>query len=77
MAWKEVKKYHVAWQHTNHRGFISLIYAGQGGKQINNLPYEDFTAMVDLMRNESPIYYDENQSLLATQHEPVGEEETG
>lgn len=75
MAWNEIKQYDVAWRHMNHTGTISLIYAGQGGKQLDNLTFEDFSAMIDLLRNESPMFYDEGQQLLATHHEPVGEEE--
>jgi len=57
-------------------GAIVMTFQGGGSKQIDPLTYEDYSAMVDMLRNEKPVWYDENQSLLATFHEPVGEEET-
>ncbi|MCB0192697.1 MAG: hypothetical protein KDJ65_12195 [Anaerolineae bacterium] len=75
MAAKFVEKYQVGWQHAAKVGTIVLLFQGSGFRQINNLPYESYSAMVDMLRNEKPIWYDENQSLLATIHEPVGEEE--
>lgn len=76
MAMEIVEKYQVAWQHSSHVGVVKLSFQGGGGKQIQPLTFEDYSAMVDMLRNEKPVWYDENQALLATFHEPVGEEET-
>ncbi|MBE9594972.1 MAG: hypothetical protein IMF19_16005, partial [Proteobacteria bacterium] len=48
---------------------------GGESHKIDYLSYEDYSAMVDMLRNEKSIWYDENRSLLATYKEPVGEEE--
>jgi hypothetical protein len=72
---KTVEKYQLAWQHSGKKGSIVLLFEGGGGKQINGLDADDFLVMSELLRNEKPMWYDENQSLLATTHEPIGEAE--
>ncbi len=73
---KGVEKYQLAWSHDAKSGSIVLLFQGGGARQINGLSYEDYSAMVDMLRNEKPLWYDENQALLATYHEPVGEGES-
>lgn len=75
MAKQTVEKYQLAWQHSAKKGSIVLLFPGGGGKQINGLDADDFLVMSELLRNEKPMWYDENQSLLATTHEPIGEAE--
>ena len=75
MAYKEVKKYHIGWRHSDHTGTIKMFFAGSGEATAGALPYEDFWAMVDILRNEAPVYYDAAAKVLATHHEPVGEGE--
>jgi len=76
MAYKEVKKYHIGWRHAAHSGLIKMFYAGTGDVQIDSLAADDYMAMVDILRNEAPIYYDEVAKVLATHHEAVGEGES-
>ena len=75
MAAKTIDKYQLAWQYSSNRGAIVLLFSGGGAKQINGLAFQDYQAMVDILRNEKPVWYDEGQSLLATAHELVGEGE--
>lgn len=75
MAAKMVEKYQLGWQHAAHKGSLVLLFQGGGFKQLNNMPAQDYQAMVDLLRNEAPVWYDDNQSLLASTHELVGEAE--
>ncbi len=65
MAKKVVEKYQVGWNHTSQVGFVVLIFEG-GRKQVGPLSYEDYSAMVDILRNEEVVLYDEDQALLAT-----------
>jgi len=73
---KDVESYQVGWKHDGKYGIIVLFFEGGGSHQIDYLSYEDYSAMVDMLRNEKPVWYDENRALLATYKEPVGEEET-
>ena len=73
---KVVESYQVGWKHDGKYGIIVLFFEGGGYHQINYLSYEDYSAMVDMLRNEKSVWYDENRALLATYKEPVGEEET-
>lgn len=75
MAAKMVEKYQLGWQHKAHKGSLVLLFQGGGFKQLDNLLAQDYQAMVDLLRNEAPVWYDDNQSVLASTHEMVGEGE--
>lgn len=72
---KDVENYQVGWKHDGKYGIIVLFFEGGGSHQIDYLSYEDYSAMVDMLRNEKSVWYDESRSLLATYKEPVGEEE--
>lgn len=76
MAVKTVEKYQIGWRHSKQFGVIRLIFKGGGHKHIDPLTFEDYTAMTDILRNEKPVWYDDNQALLGTFQEPVGEEES-
>ncbi|NOR78712.1 MAG: hypothetical protein GQ523_09935 [Methanophagales archaeon] len=73
---KDVESYQVGWKHDGKYGIIVLFFEGGESHKIDYLSYEDYSAMVDMLRNEKPVWYDENRALLATYKEPVGEEET-
>ena len=49
-----------------------------GGKIYMFLPSDQFLNVIDVLRNETPvyIYFAQNRGFLATSKEPVGEEET-
>lgn len=77
MAWKEVNYYQVLWRHDTKAGWVKVFYVdGSDAYQIGPLTYEDYTVMLDMLRNEKPVYYDLEQNALATIGEPVGEEES-
>ena len=48
------------------------------GKVYLHLPSDQFQNVVDVLRNEKPvyIYFAQNRGFLSTSNEPVGEEET-
>ncbi len=77
MTWKELNNYQVAWRQNQKYGVVKVFHKdGSNPIQIEPLTFEDYTSMVDMLRNEKPVYYDSNQKALSTIKEEVGEEET-
>ena len=62
--------------HDAHQTFPADTEAG--GKITMNLPSEQFVTVVDVLRNEKPlyIYFAQNRGFLTTSKEETGEEET-
>jgi M6 family metalloprotease-like protein len=70
-----VVKYQAAWQHDAHVGVVVLLFDGGGGKQLNGLDASAFRALTRALRGESPVFYDPDQDVVLTLHEPLGESE--
>lgn len=68
-----ISHYQAGWQQGHHKGFIKVFFDGGGYNEFGNLTYKTFRTMLDCLRKETPVYYDPNQKLLMTSHEPVGE----
>jgi len=76
-ARKEIDRYTARWFWNKHYGRIGLREADGTwvGFQVDD-PGE-FGVIVDLLRNEKPIYHGEAEgSHIGTYNEDVGEEET-
>lgn len=76
MAWQQIVNYAVF--HTVGSGVsISVYYPGGNGNTtvFQNLTLEEARFVIDILRNESPVYLDEVQRRLKTGMEPVGEGE--
>ncbi len=66
------------------KGSIAIRYFKEGRsytKAFENLSADDYSQMVDMLRNEKPIYFNESRgNVIMTgrvgQWEPVGEEES-
>ena len=77
----QVTTYYAAWNFGNHKGSIRLYNAFYNNitSQTIDSPAE-FSAVVDLLRNEKPMFYNTWSGLLYTQSgqfgEVVGEEES-
>jgi len=76
----EIKRYSAAWNTEDHTGRITL-YWGPNVSDSNWLtapiisdPLE-FQVMIDLLRNESPVFFDTETKKLAAGWEPTGEGE--
>lgn len=70
-----VEKYQLGWSHSKRHGWIKLFLKNSAPNEVGPLAYEDYSSMVDMLRNEKPIYYDDKAHLLATHHEWTGEGE--
>ena len=76
-AGKKVKSYKASWDADSHSGDIH-IYWEEGTKYFQISDPSEFMAIIDLLRNEKPLYVRPEQSSkrIFTAVEIVGEEET-
>ena len=75
MPFVEVTSYVVHWDVDDHRGNIQLNLANNQGWAIGGQTPEEMYMLVDLLRNEKPIYFDTLKRSLHLSFEPVGENE--
>ena len=50
-----------------------MDFVDRGGNPVVHLPFSMFDAVMDVVRNEKPLYF--GDSFLSTSNEPVGEAE--
>lgn len=70
---QEVIKYSFFWRTEDNKGVFRLALAdGEGGSLEPDSP-EEAMLLLDVLRNEKPVYYQAEHQILATGMEPVGE----
>ncbi len=69
MAWKEVINYTLSWWHEGSRGEIVLSFKEGEPISCKSLRYEDYAAMVDILRHEKRVWYEDRHNLLMACHE--------
>ena len=81
MVLKTVVRYYSRWDLDNHDGRIALY--DSTNKELDNRVYsnpEEFQVIVEMLRYEKPLWFDNGTKHLRTGYgssgEPVGEEET-
>ncbi len=81
MAQHQIVRYYARWDLDNHNGRITLYDLSNSyvETRIYDNP-EEFQLIVDLLRNEKPLWFDDGPKWLKTGYgasgEPVGEEES-
>ena len=76
MAESAVKSYSPAWYLHQHRGYIQIMTEGGRVWGLEGFQGpEEFMLVVDLLRNEQPVLWDDANMRLRTSLEPVGEGE--
>ncbi|MBD3229853.1 MAG: hypothetical protein GF329_16845 [Candidatus Lokiarchaeota archaeon] len=77
MVLQKVKKYAARWDINGHRGLVSVLYDAKGGDWEHIIIKDpmEFFVVVDMLRNEKPVMYDDQKIHVMTSDEPVGEEE--
>ncbi len=73
----EVKTYYARWSPINHHGYV-IIYWDGGSKAFPESSFPtpvEFQIVVDLLRNEKPVWWDDPTKRLYAHQEPVGEGE--
>jgi hypothetical protein len=71
---KQIESYKITWNVANDEGIIVLQVEG-GTEQLLADSAAEALLLLDMLRNESPVFY--NEGLLMTGFEPVGEGEGG
>jgi hypothetical protein len=81
MALTQISRYYSRWDLDNHDGRIALYDIGNN--ELDNRTYtnpDEFQLIVDLLRNEAPLWFDTVAKHLRTGFgatgEPIGEEES-
>ena len=75
MARKEIDRYYARWDCVNHRGRIGVRDIDSDWHQYIFADPMEFRVVVDLLRYEKPVYWDEREYIRTGDEEP-GEEET-
>ena len=73
-----VSHYKLTWIIPEGYGIIKLIDSATPGATevtLTGLKYHDYSALVDILRNERPVFYDAMAEALYTASEMTGEEE--
>lgn len=73
----QVKNYYARWCPAKHHGYV-IIYWDGGSKAFPEASFAnpvEFQIVVDLLRNEKPVWWDEPTGRLYASNEPVGEGE--
>lgn len=69
----EVIGYRTFWNATDNHGQIWILLANETGKLFDTETPQEMMMLVDLLRNEKPIYYDLKHNFIMTGLEPIGE----
>lgn len=70
-----VSHYRAAWSLNDNHGLITLILADGNEEIVAGLSAETFHAIVDILRNEGPVYWVPSARLITTLSESIGEGE--
>lgn len=70
---KEVKKYKMLWNTKANEGILTLDFGdGKSGEVLVDSPQEG-SLLLDILRNEKPVYYRAEHFAIFTGLEAVGE----
>lgn len=72
---KKIKKYKIFYHHKAHAGMIYLELEDGENPHFDFHSEREANLLLDILRNEKPVYYDPKDEIIATGYEPVGEEE--
>ena len=72
---QEIESYKLIWSLAANEGRMMYLLVG-GGTAIHNLDSpQEGQLIIDMLRNEKPVYYDAENDLIMTGMEAVGEGE--
>ena len=75
MAYHTLTSYQAYWRPERGYGVITAYYADTFKQQTISSASE-MAMIMDLLRNEKPVYISDSTWAFTTSNEPVGEEET-
>ena len=75
MAAKKIRQYYASFNGSKQTGWFHYMYDdGTTGNTVE-VPADSFSNMIDILRNESPVWGDHSLPDLSTSSEMVGEGE--
>lgn len=75
MAMKLITGYQAWWRPQDSKGHFWFTYFDGQRKRTIDVNAESFSIVIDILRNEKPVYGDHTTAAVTTQTEPVGEGE--
>lgn len=75
MAVHQVLSYSVHWDLDGHFGKILVSLSNGVRKPVSGQTPQEMMMLVDVLRHESPVFFDDTANLLMLGSEPVGEAE--
>jgi hypothetical protein len=78
MNQQRISWYRAAWSVVQKAGSITLVVAGTSQNHevhLTGLSPAELHAVLDILRNERPVFWDPQSEMIYTANEIVGEEE--
>ncbi|MAD43482.1 MAG: hypothetical protein CMI02_08410 [Oceanospirillaceae bacterium] len=75
MAYFEIESYAVHWDTQENTGTIQLNMINGEVHAIKQLTASTVHMLMDLLRNEKPLYFDTDRQSVHSHFEPIGENE--
>lgn len=72
MPSKQINSYFAAWRASDHRGVLTFYYFDGSEGTTRDLEAGDFAVLIDLLRNEKPVFGDHATATVHTKIEPTG-----
>ncbi len=72
---QEIKCYKLTWRPCDNAGQLHFGLADGSGASVPLDTPQEASMLIDVLRHESPVYWDAKHSLMMTGFEPVGEGE--
>ena len=72
---EKISGYREVWDLNDHRGGVVLIMEAGDTTYLRLENPAEFNAVIDILRNEKPVYYDRKRQFIQTGEEPIGEGE--
>ncbi len=76
MAAKKIREYGASFNGSKRTGWFAYLYDDGTVGNTPEVPAESFRNMIDILRNESPVWGDHSLPDLSTSSEMVGEGES-
>ena len=75
MAMTLITSYQAWWDPPSNKGWFWFTYFTGDRQRSVDVNAESFRIVLDILRNEKPVYGDHTTAAVTTQTEPTGEEE--
>lgn len=72
---KVIYEYQAVWSSRQNHGYFYFTYYNGERKRTETVNAESFSIMIDILRNEKPVYGNHINPSVSTAGEPVGEGE--